>query len=85
MSISHVPAQPDHVIVPRVALSVDQTAAALGTSRTFVENIIRGRDCRGRAVPVLNAKRVGRRVFVEAAELERWLRDAPPARQIQAA
>ena len=47
MSISHVPAQPDHVIVPRVALSVDQTAAALGTSRTFVENIIRGRDCRG--------------------------------------
>ncbi len=49
---------------PRLALSPDEAAAALGCSRDFFDEHVR---------PELRLIRRGRRVFVAIAELERWL------------
>ncbi len=50
--------------VPRLALSPDEAAAALGCSRDYLDAHIG---------PELRWVRRGRRKFVAIAELERWL------------
>lgn len=49
--------------VPRVALTLDEAAEALGVSRDHLERHILGD---------LRVIRVGRRLLVRIAELERW-------------
>ena len=49
--------------VPRVALTLDEAADALGVSRDHLERHILGD---------LRVIRVGRRLLVRIAELERW-------------
>jgi hypothetical protein len=51
-------------VVPRLALSPDEAAIALGCSRDFFDDHVR---------PELKLIRRGRRVFVAITELERWL------------
>ena len=48
----------------RLALTLDEAAAALGVSRDFFEDHIR---------PDVRIVRRGRRVLVSTVELERWL------------
>jgi hypothetical protein len=50
--------------LPRLALSADEAAAALGVSRDYLDEHI---------APELRWVRRGRRKFVAVAELERWL------------
>lgn len=50
--------------VPRLALSVDEAAEALGVSRDFFEEHIRWE---------LRVVRRGRRILVPVVELQRWL------------
>lgn len=50
--------------VPRLALSPDEAARALGVSRDYFDDHVR---------PELRLVRRGRRVLVAVAELERWL------------
>jgi hypothetical protein len=52
------------VPIPRLALSPDEAAAALGCSRDFLDEHI---------APELRWVRRGRRKFVAVRELERWL------------
>jgi excisionase family DNA binding protein len=49
---------------PRLALSLDEAAEALGVSRDYLDEHIRGE---------LRVVRRGRRVLVSVKELERWL------------
>ena len=49
--------------VPRVALTIDEAALALGMSRDHLERHV---------LPDLRVIRVGRRLLVRVAELERW-------------
>ena len=49
--------------VPRVALTIDEAAEALGVSRDHLERHI---------LSELRVIRVGRRLLVRVAELERW-------------
>ena len=49
--------------VPRVALTIDEAALALGISRDHLERHV---------LPELRVIRVGRRLLVRIAELERW-------------
>ncbi len=49
--------------VPRVALTIDEAAGALGMSRDHLERHV---------LPDLRVIRVGRRLLVRVAELERW-------------
>jgi hypothetical protein len=56
------PSRPSHV--PRLALSPDEVAQALGCSRDFLDAHI---------APELRWIRRGRRKFVAVKELERWL------------
>jgi hypothetical protein len=49
---------------PRLGLSPDEAAAALGCSRDYFDAHVR---------PELRVIRRGRRVFVAIAELNRWL------------
>ena len=49
--------------VPRVALTIDEAAEALGVSRDHLERHI---------LAELRVIRVGRRLLVRVAELERW-------------
>ena len=49
--------------VPRVALTLDEAAEALGVSRDHLERHI---------LSELRVIRVGRRLLVRVAELERW-------------
>jgi excisionase family DNA binding protein len=51
-------------VVPRLALSPDEAAAALGVSRDFLDEHLASE---------LRWIRRGRRRFVAVAELERWL------------
>jgi excisionase family DNA binding protein len=53
--------------VPRLALSPDEAAAALGVSRDYLDEHIAGE---------LRWVRRGRRKFVAVRELERWLESA---------
>lgn len=48
----------------RLALSPDEAAAALGCSRTFLDEHV---------MPDLRVVRVGRRRFIAVTELSRWL------------
>jgi len=48
----------------RLALSPDEAAAALGCSRTFLDEHV---------MPELRVTRVGRRRFIAVRELQRWL------------
>jgi excisionase family DNA binding protein len=52
------------VTVARLALTLDEAAAALGVSRDYFDERVR---------PELRVVRRGRRVLVPVAELERWL------------
>jgi excisionase family DNA binding protein len=56
----------DHAAVPRIAMSKQEAASALGVSIDFFDEHI-ARD--------LRMVRVGRRRLVPIAELERWLDD----------
>jgi excisionase family DNA binding protein len=49
--------------VPRVTLTIDEAALALGMSRDHLERHV---------LPDLRVIRVGRRLLVRVAELERW-------------
>jgi excisionase family DNA binding protein len=49
---------------PRIALSPDEAAAALGVSRDFFDEHV---------LPELRVVRRGRKVLVPIVELERWL------------
>ena len=49
--------------VPCIALTIDEAACALGMSRDHLERHV---------MPDLRVIRVGRRVLVRVAELERW-------------
>lgn len=51
------------VAPPRIALTPDEAAAALGVGRTTFDNEIR---------PTLKVTRVGRVVLIPVVELERW-------------
>jgi excisionase family DNA binding protein len=59
--------------VPRLALSLDEAAAALGCSRDYFDEHIR---------PELRVVRRGRRVLVSTVELSRWL-DSASARALE--
>ena len=59
-----VPRQPP---LPRLALSPEEAAAALGVSRDFFD---------GHVLPELRVVRRGRRRLVPVRELERWLEHA---------
>jgi excisionase family DNA binding protein len=50
--------------LPRLALSPDEAASSLGVSRDFFDEHVR---------PDLRVIRLGRRILVPVAELERWL------------
>ena len=50
--------------VPRLALGIDEAAAAVGLSRDGLERYVLGE---------LRVVRVGRRIVVPVRELERWL------------
>ena len=49
--------------VPRLALTLDEAAVAIGVSRDHLERHV---------LPELRVIRVGRRIVVRLAELERW-------------
>ena len=53
--------------VPRLALSPDEAAAALGVSRDHFD---------GHILPELRVVRRGRRKLIPVAEIERWLQRA---------
>ena len=59
--------------VPRLALSLDEAAAALGCSRDYFDEHVR---------PELRVVRRGRRVLVAVAEVSRWL-DTAAARAVE--
>jgi excisionase family DNA binding protein len=67
MSVAGQEAPPNGLIqqraVPRVALTIDEAAVALGISRDHLERHV---------LPDLRVIRVGRRLLVRIAELERW-------------
>lgn len=54
-------------LVPRLALSPDECAAALGVSRTYLDEHV---------MPELRIVRRGRRKLVPVKELEAWLNRA---------
>jgi hypothetical protein len=56
----------DTAVVPRIAMSKQEAAIALGVSIDFFDEHV---------VPDLRMVRVGRRRLVPIAELERWLDD----------
>jgi hypothetical protein len=64
---AHEAAHPARPTVPRLALSPNEAAAALGVSRDFLDEHV---------APELRWVRRGRRKFVAVAELERWLERA---------
>lgn len=53
--------------LPRLALSPDEAASAIGCSRDFLDEHV---------APELRWVRRGRRKFVAVAELERWLAES---------
>jgi hypothetical protein len=53
--------------IPRLALSPDEAAAALGVSRDYLDEHV---------APELAWVRRGRRKFVAVGELERWLAES---------
>jgi excisionase family DNA binding protein len=59
---------------PRLALSPDEAAGALGVSRDFFDEHI---------LPELRVVRRGRKVLIAIAELERWLAESA-ARTLEA-
>lgn len=59
--------------VPRIALSPDEAAAALGVSRDYLDEHV---------APELRWVRRGRRKFVAVRELEAWL-DRAAARTVE--
>jgi hypothetical protein len=64
---------PDSHPVPRLALSPDEAAAALGVSRDYLD---------AHVGPELRWVRRGRRKFVDVRELQRWL-EASSARTVE--
>lgn len=58
--------KPGEAQIPRLALSPDEAAAAVGVSRDFFDEHI---------LPELRVVRRGRRRLVPIRELERWLSD----------
>ena len=64
---------PKNEKAPRLALSLDEAAAALGVSRDYFDEHIR---------PELRVVRRGRRVLVATAEISRWL-DSASARALE--
>lgn len=64
MGVSGVPTRTRDGALPRLALSPDEAAAALGVSRDYFDEHVK---------PELRLVRRGRRVLVSVRELERWL------------